>query len=508
MAYIGGAFISSVAGPLAIFFGMLDIVVGLSVYKKWVTGKLTYLLIAFQFASLAYIGYAGKGYFISGNVDAVVGKKIEQRAKIATDAHSAANTTYKTHKNAQSVAATVAEGEFNADGIKGAVYAQAKSLAEGRVDTIKEPKIRQVAGIKDLEEANIILTNYTTEMQDLVSSYATSSKTLISSDSVWAIEFRKIQASLPISDTRRVSNMGTLAAKLEAVATTRFNYKSIKIDDTQLAPADLESDGFQGYIGYLADAIILALSLIMFLMGVVVVSDPELEAMKRDQIADLLRKLIAATGLQVDNPGALTADQVAILERLASPEGKADREKLLKNKITNANVVFDFIESGLSFDDFSTYTAFKQAFPGLTMSEMKKILTCVKGKTNLIDFVLQKATLDFFKNARWAEKEAAVIEAFLSSEVLENSPELGTIVNGIFRNQKSGWESLLAIASACAAKVEEAKKAAEVTASGEEALLEEDREAPEIPTVRFVAPSPVKGITLTDVLKGFVVEPA
>ncbi len=326
-SFIGGGYIAEYAGPMALIFGILDLTIVFLLFADAVKGKLRFVLILFEILSLAYLGYAMSGYFGGGNLRTAAEKKIVAAYNVAKEHFTAATATADLMKRNIANAGSVAEVEAKRDG-KGVVFEKASFIASMKPDSLTfRSALPQVPLFDDLTTANKWLQNERQKVTDQIGHYDASNEAMKNQAKGM---YQSLQDALKMTlSPQQTSNLQVLAASMQEIANKEA--LTSKITDEVLKPSDLKADGFQSFIGYIIDGVII---FFIFMLAIQKSSDKRIEEIKDQEMKSLMESILSDAAIAYD-PQAVTdvpmARQYEILKTVFASE---DLQRYLKTKIS------------------------------------------------------------------------------------------------------------------------------------------------------------------------------
>jgi len=326
-AYIGGGYIAQYAGPIALIFGILDLSIVILLFTDAVKGKLRLFVLLFEIASLAYLGYAMGGYFGGGNLRTAAEKKLSADYAVAKEHYTVAEATAELMQKSIDNAAAVAEVESQRDG-KGVVFEKASFIASMKPSVFPLiDSLPSVPTFNDLTAGNKWLQSQRQIVADRISKYDASVNAMRN-------QAKGTNASLEDAlkmalSQQQISNLQVLAASMEEIA----NKESVgtKISDEILTPSDLKADGFQSYIGYIIDVVIIFFILMLALQKN---SEKGIEEIKDQEMKSFIEEILSEEGIAYDTEMLKDVPATRLYEALKIIFASDGLLKYLKTKVS------------------------------------------------------------------------------------------------------------------------------------------------------------------------------
>lgn len=362
LAFIGGAYINEYTGPIALIFGVLDLSIVIILLLNVVKGKFRYIMLLFEICSLCYLGYAVGGYYGGGNLRSVAEKKLSDSYTVAkehfTDAKKTAELLTRTTSNAQNVANV----ESQRDG-KGVVFEKATFIAQMKAEALKPlPNFPKSPNFKNLAEGNKWLETERQKVADILNGYDAANSAMI--DQAKSTEASLKSSMITTLSENQKSNLQVLIASVDGIGKREIS-KS-KISNMVLTPSDLKADGFQSYIGFIIDFVIIFF-ILMLVLQKNKVDENMIETAKREEAQSLIAEILEEKGIYYDSSvlSKVTIEkQYEILRRIET------NEELLK-----------YLKNRVSFDDYVLFSiehpqvAQKLNHTGWSITQIRKELT-------------------------------------------------------------------------------------------------------------------------------------
>lgn len=331
LAWIGGDYIFAYAGFIALFFGILDAALILLLAGNVIKGKARYGILIFEIGSLLYLGYAMSGYFGGGNLKTAAETKLMKDYEIVNHYRTSAQTIAEQATRAAQNAKQVADIEFARDG-KGVVYEKGTMMAGMKIDSIPIIKpLRTIPDFTSIVEANKFLH---VERQKLAEQI-TGIKSVASSIQQQAagIDAGLTQAIAMGLSSQQMNNLQVLSGTLQAITKTQIVDE--KIADDVLTPQDLQADGFQKYIGYIIDIII-----IFFIVMIALQKEDseDIEKIRESEAKALISEILSDETIPFDS------------DRVSQAKFKHLHEAI--KTIMSDDVLKTYVRKNMSFNEF------------------------------------------------------------------------------------------------------------------------------------------------------------
>lgn len=380
MAWLGGNYLFSYAGFIAIFFGILDVTLIMLLTTNALKGRWRYFALAFEIASLFYLGYAMGGYFGGGNLKNATEGRMTAMYQVSeeyrSNAESVADLMQRSINNAKNVRGV----EEKRDG-KGVVFEKADFISGMKPATVQSLKMGNVPTFKSLIEANKWLDEQRRLIMEAVSDYE-------SSENAMKSQARSTDAGLQQAikmqglSQQQVSNLQVLSSSMKEIA--EYPKVTSVIPENKLGPKDLKADGFQSYIGYLIDIIIVFLIVMIALQR-----NPEgkLNEIKEEEVRSIMQSILEEQNINYDPD---MVKNIPIRKQIDA----------LKIAMSNEHLT-DYIRKNASFDE---YLLFAKEYPVIarnlgsttwSFAEIKKQLEADSNFINIAQDALKISPADW-----------------------------------------------------------------------------------------------------------------
>ena len=382
-AFIGGGYIGQYNGPIALVFGVLDLSIVFLLLLNAVKGRLRWIAVIFEIASLAYLGYAMSGYFGGGNIQTAAEKKVAAAYIVAKQHYEKTKATANLFATAIANAQNVADAEKARDG-KGVVFEKASFISLMKPTIVQSlPELPKVPQFSSLTEGNKWLQGQRQKLIDDMTSFDAANIAMRNQASGTAKALENAVLTHRLSDMQ-TSNLMVLLNSMQEVASAEK--ASSTIADDVLAPSDLKADGFQNFIGYIIDFVIIFF-IIMLALQKSETDEQMLANIKKEEVESIIREVLSEQNVDYI-PETITEISLA---------RQYDALKI----VINSETLLAYLKRQMSFNE---YLIFLQEHPQIarqlketawTIAEIKNEIQKNPGFANIAEKVLTLSSADW-----------------------------------------------------------------------------------------------------------------
>jgi hypothetical protein len=365
-------------GTVALIFGIMDIIITLVFAFEFFKSNWRFVLLVFEGASLAFMGYVMVAHFGTGNLKTATETKLMKDYDIVNHYYSDAKSTIAKTSKIATDAASVAAAEKARTG-EGIVYDKGMIISSMKIDSVNAPtELGTVPAFKTLEEANKYLHRERQKLNDMISTYKSISSSIKESAAGIRDGLEKSVNEVPTPEQK--SNMQLMISSMNNIA----NVPELKeeIADDVLAPVDLKADKYQGFLGYLIEIVAVALAV---LIGFFKTSTTNVQEVAETEALGLLDSILMDEGINFD-PEKAKADKVNIRQFMDSVNAVVDDPDLTK-----------YIKAHMNFNQFlnfaNEYPEIAKAL-GASKWQFKNIMKEIEADDDFVTSAVDAITID------------------------------------------------------------------------------------------------------------------